>query len=190
MEIKFNSLEGKILVASPKVIDKFFEKSLIYIFLHDNNGVLGIRINREIGSVSNIDLLKMLDKETNKIKNRRLPVMFGGPVNTETIIALSMDKQQKKDLPSMQSVVLYTDIQKFAKDFVVKNNKSKILLAKGISAWDSDQLEDEIADNSWFVIQPKVEFIFSHDLKNKWLSAMEQLGISDMSFVAPYSGRV
>jgi putative transcriptional regulator len=188
MKTNFNSLEGKILIASPKLEDRFFEKSLIYIFMHDRNGVLGVILNHEIGSVSNHELLKLFDKNIDKIKDEKLPIVFGGPVDTERIIALSIDKKQEQQFSSLQSIVLHTDIQKFVKNFIIKSNKSKFLLARGISAWDSNQLEDEIAENSWFIIQPKMELIFSHEIKNKWLFAIEQLGIKDSSFIAPYSG--
>ncbi|MSO14275.1 YqgE/AlgH family protein [Candidatus Aquarickettsia rohweri] len=188
MKTNFNSLEGKILIASPKLEDRFFEKSLIYIFMHDRNGVLGVILNHEIGSVSNHELLKLFDKNIDKIKDEKLPIVFGGPVNTERIIALSIDKKQEQQFSSLQSIVLHTDIQNFVKNFIIKSNKSKFLLARGISAWDSNQLEDEIAENSWFIIQPKIELIFSHKIKNKWSFAIEQLGIKDSSFIAPYSG--
>ena len=184
MKHKFNSLEGKILVASPKLGDRFFEKSLIYIFMHDKNGALGVILNHEIGSVSNHELLKLFDKNVEKVK----PIVFGGPVNSERIIALSIDKQQEKQFSTLQSIVLHTDIQNFVKNFIIKNNKAKFLLARGVSAWDSSQLENEIAENSWFIIQPKLDLIFSHEMKNKWSFAIEELGIKNSAYIAPYSG--
>ena len=188
MKHKFSSLEGKILMASPRLEDRFFEKSLIYIFMHDKNGAFGVILNHEIGSVSNHELLKLFDKNINKVKVERLPIVFGGPVNTERIIALSIDKQREKQFSSLQSIVLHTDIQNFVKNFIIKNNKSKFLLARGISAWDSSQLEDEIAENSWFIIQPNIDLIFSHEMKNKWSFAIEELGIKNSTHIAPYSG--
>ena len=188
MKHKFSSLEGKILMASPRLEDRFFEKALIYIFMHDQNGAFGVILNHEIGSVSNHELLKLFDKNTNKIKIERLPIVFGGPVNTERIIALSIDKQQEKQFSSMQSIVLHTDIQNFVKNFIIKNDKSRFLLARGISAWSSNQLEDEIEENSWFIIQPNIDLIFSHDMKNKWSFAIEELGIKNSTYIAPYSG--
>jgi putative transcriptional regulator len=188
MKHKFNSLEGKILVASPKLGDRFFEKSLIYIFMHDKNGALGVILNHEIGSVSNHELLKLFDKNVEKVKIEKLPIVFGGPVNSERIIALSIDKQQEKQFNTLQSIVLHTDIQNFVKNFIIKNNKAKFLLARGVSAWDSSQLENEIEENSWFIIQPKLDLIFSHEMKNKWSFAIEELGIKNFAYIAPYSG--
>jgi putative transcriptional regulator len=188
MENKFTSLEGKILVASPTLEDKFFEKSLIYIFMHDKNGALGVILNHTIGSVSNHELLKLLDKSTNKVRNKKLPIVFGGPVNTERMIALSIDQEQEKNFSNFQSVTLHTDIQNFVKDYVVKNSKSKFLLARGISAWDSTQLEDEIAENSWFVVQPKLDLIFSQKIKDKWASMIRELGVEEPVYIVPYTG--
>jgi len=109
MKHKFSSLEGKILIASPKLEDGFFEKSLIYIFMHDKNGALGVILNYDIGSVSNHELLNLFDKHSNKVEIEKLPIVFGGPVNTERIIALSIDKKQEKKLNSLKSIVLHTD---------------------------------------------------------------------------------
>ena len=139
-------------------------------------------------SIVNYTCIQIILKNINKVKAERLPIVFGGPVNTERIIALSIDKQREKQFISLQSIVLHTDIQNFVKNFIIKNNKSKFLLARGISAWDSSQLEDEIAENSWFIIQPNIYLIFSHEMKNKWSFAIEELGIKNSTYIAPYSG--
>ncbi|WPX96416.1 YqgE/AlgH family protein [Candidatus Bandiella euplotis] len=188
MENKFNSLEGKILVASPKLEDRFFEKSLIYIFMHDQSGALGVILNHTIGSVSNHELLKLLDKDTDKVRTKKLPIVFGGPVNTERMLALSINKEQEKNFADMQSVTLHTDIQNFVKDHVLKNSQSKFLLIRGISAWDSTQLQEEIAENNWFIIQPKVDLIFSQKTKDKWSPIVKKLGVNDSVYIVPYTG--
>ena len=177
MKHKFSSLEGKILMASPRLEDRFFEKALIYIFMHDKNGAFGVILNHEIGSVSNHELLKLFDKNTNKVKIERLPIVFGGPVNTERIIALSIDKQREKQFSSMQSIVLHTDIQNFVKKFIIKNDKSKFLLARGISAWSSNQLEDEISGNSWLVSSGNdLRNLINDQIDGYWKNHMLGLG--------------
>lgn len=188
MKYKFSSLEGKILIASPSLEDRFFEKSLIYIFMHDKNGALGVILNHKIGSVSNHELLSLFDKNLDTVKTQKLPLVFGGPVNTERIIALSIDKHKEKNCNLMKCIVLHTDIHNFVNNFIITNNKSKFLLVRGISAWESSQLEEEIEENSWFIMQPKIDLIFSHKIKNKWSFAIAELGIKDLKFISPYSG--
>lgn len=189
MQNKFNSLEGKMLVASPRLEDHFFEKSLIYIFMHDENGALGVILNHIIGSVSNHKLLKLLDGNTTKMKNKKLPIVFGGPVNTEKVIALSINKEQEKNFSHLQSLTLHTDIQNFIKNCVMANVASKFLLARGISAWGSGQLEHEIAQNTWFISHPDIDLIFSQKIKDKWSSVIESLGLfKNSAYIAPYTG--
>ena len=186
---KFTSLEGKILVASPRLEDRFFEKSLIYIFMHDENGALGIILNQVIGSVSNQELLKLLDKTIDRITDSKSPIVFGGPVNTEKIIALSINKEQEKNFSHLQSITLHTDIQSFIKDCILKNTTSKFLLARGVSAWDSGQLEDEITQNTWFISNPNVDLIFSQQIEDKWSSVIESMGLlKNSAYIAPYTG--
>ena len=186
---KFTSLEGKILVASPRLEDRFFEKSLIYIFMHDENGALGIILNQVIGSVSNQELLKLLDKTTVRITDSKSPIVFGGPVNTEKVIALSINKEQEKNFSHLQSITLHTDIQDFIKDCILKNTTSKFLLVRGVSAWDSGQLEDEIAQNTWFISNPNIDLIFSQQIKDKWSSVIKSMGLlKNSAYIAPYTG--
>ena len=189
MKHKFASLEGKMLVASPRLEDRFFQKSLIYIFMHDENGALGIILNQVIGSISNKELLKLLNKSADKVINNKFPIVFGGPVNTEKVIALSLSKKQEKNFSHLQSITLHTDIQNFVKDCILKNTTSQFLLARGISAWDSGQLEDEITQNAWFISNPNIDLIFSQKIKDKWSSVIEDLGLLKNSvYIAPYSG--
>ena len=189
MKNKFASLEGKILVASPRLEDRFFEKSLIYIFMHDENGALGVILNQVIGSVSNQELLKLLDKTIDRITDSKSPIVFGGPVNTEKIIALSINKEQEKNFSHLQSITLHTDIQSFIKDCILKNTTSKFLLARGVSAWDSGQLEDEITQNTWFISNPNVDLIFSQQIEDKWSSVIESMGLlKNSAYIAPYTG--
>jgi putative transcriptional regulator len=188
MKNKLCSLEGNILVASPSLEDKFFEKSLIYVFMHDSNGALGVILNQTIGSISNHDLIKLINKKVDNVKAKKMPILFGGPINTEKIIALSINKQQEKKFSQLNAITLHTDMQNFVKDFVVNNNSSKILLARGISAWNANQLEAEIEENSWFIMEPDINVIFSQQHKKKWSSSIEKIGIKNSIYVAPYSG--
>ncbi len=191
MKNAFHSLEGKILVASPNIGDSFFEKSLIYIFLHDKNGALGVVLNHKIGAVPAQELTKLSNKKQLKGQDEHcynLPIILGGPVNTDRIIAFSVTASQEQGFGNYQSLTLHTDIDNFVKEYLNNGKSTKFLLAKGISAWGSSQLEGEIASNSWFVIPPQLNLIFSQDIHNKWENVIKELGIQDFRFVSPYQG--
>lgn len=186
----FKSMEGKFLIASPYLDDSYFEKSIVYIFAHDQNGALGVIINQKIGVITTEDLLKLINVK-NKIKvSKKLPVLFGGPLNTERIIGLSLNKNHKKLSDGSPKILnLHTDMTKFVKGVASDKVYSKLLLIKGISAWDASQLEDEIAENSWFTMPARLDIIFSQKIKYKWDAVIKELGLTNFNHLVSYSGK-
>lgn len=186
-EERKDSLEGKILVASPHLDDPYFSKSLIYICAHDSAGAIGIIINQRIGIISHSDFL--LHKANEKMRSKDIPLMFGGPVNTEMLIALSLNREDTSDVLNHSDLIVHTDVVHFLGSVKGgKGKKNKFLLAKGISAWDNEQLEEEIAENSWFVVEPSAKLIFDNKPKNKWNNIIQNLGIGKAHGLVQYSG--
>ena len=136
------SLEGKLLVASPHNEDPYFSKSIIYICAHDESGAIGLIVNQKIGIVSSKDLFLGAMKSNDMPKNKSIPLMFGGPVNTDMLLILSKKKDDERSLIT-QSFIVHTDIIAFLQDQEdKKNDMEKFILTKGVSAWDSHQLEE------------------------------------------------
>ncbi len=188
----FKSLEGKLLAASPHLEDPYFERTLIYMCAHDVTGAIGVMINQQIGTISLKDFLKNHNNNSLDLLNldKKFPILFGGPINTERTIAISINKQQEKAFSNTNNkVTLHTDINKFSKDIASKKLKpSKLLLIKGISAWESKQLEEEISENQWFIADPSLELLFSQRIRHKWDMVIKDLGVSNFSNLVQYSG--
>jgi len=187
---KFNSLIGKILIASPNLKDsKFFERSVIYIFMHNENGAFGVILNQKIDEVGNNQLSTIFNQIYNKkvllnpkvMKNKSIPVMLGGPVNTQFYMALSTSKINK-------CLTLYLNIKVFIDDYLEKDNISNCFLIKGMSAWEAGQIEEEIQCNEWFVKDPDVKTIFSKQPEKKWSEHVKELGLTKGLFIASYTG--
>lgn len=224
----FRSLEGKILVASPHMDDKNFQHALIYICAHDENGAIGMIINRKIGDVNinnfvrdhstkntkkniiqkNIEFIDTkikLEKDDEDIKNtntkdnknnknknnnkNKIPIMLGGPVNSENTIIISINKYQIASFDKHKNINIYSEIPKFIKHYTENKIKPhKIMLIKGVSLWDSSQLEEEIAENNWFVINASIDIIFSQKTQNTWQKVIEKLGIDKINYFVNYLG--
>jgi putative transcriptional regulator len=207
----FNSLEGKVLVASPHINDENFEHSLVYICVHDEHGAIGIIINQKIGKITDIDLKnyvknfgdiiisqeKSLKKKRNtkqsdamKSKNKKdYPVVFGGPVYSDKIVVLSLNKEQEKNFCIQRNLTYYSDIASFFKEYISgKKNHNKLLFAKGIAAWNPSQLEEEINQSHWFVVPASTELLFSQPSRSKWRNVIRELGISEYYKLVIYSG--
>ncbi|MDJ1407063.1 MAG: YqgE/AlgH family protein [Candidatus Midichloria sp.] len=207
LETAFQSLEGKILVASPYINDQNFEQSLVYICMHDENGAVGVIINQRIGRIAEVDLnsyikdFQNLVVKKNKLttqqverlyspsKRRNYPVLFGGPVYSDKIVVLSLTKEQEKSFAKNQHLTLYTDMVTFLKEYVSgKKSHSKLLFAKGIAAWNPSQLEEEVSENNWFVVPASIDLLFSQRSKSKWGDLIKKFGIKKYHNLVGYSG--
>ncbi|CAG7592892.1 hypothetical protein MHYMCMPSP_01199 [Hyalomma marginatum] len=206
LETAFQSLEGKILVASPYINDQNFEQSLVYICMHDENGAVGVIINQRIGRIAEVDLnnyikdFQNLVVKKNKLttqqverlyspsKRRNYPVLFGGPVYSDKIVVLSLTKEQEKSFAKNQHLTLYTDMVSFLKEYVSGKSHSKLLFAKGIAAWNPSQLEEEVSENNWFVVPASIDLLFSQRSKSKWEDLIKKFGIKKYHNLVGYSG--
>lgn len=187
------SLEGKLLIASPHMEDPYFNKSIIYVCAHDEGGAIGIIVNQKIGMISSQDLFMDIIQNTelskNKKYNKKMPLMFGGPLNTDMLLILSKKKDDEKSLIT-QSFVVHTDILSFLQEQQNKKCETeKFILAKGVAAWDSKQLDDEVALNDWLVIEPTPELVFSSKRGNiLWDNIIKSIGIVKPHKLVHYSG--
>ena len=102
-----NYLKGKyhettknfFIVATEKLKDKRFKKTVIIMLDHDEQGALGIVINKPLGEVTIGSLIKGFDKQTLKkdLLNYKVPIYWGGPLyNNKILIVHSTDYQNKK----------------------------------------------------------------------------------------------
>lgn len=182
------SLEGKLLVASPHIEDPYFSKSIIYVCAHDESGAIGLIVNQKIGTVSSKDLFLGVMKAHEMPKSRNIPLMFGGPINTDMLLILSKKKDDEKSLIT-QSFTVHTDIIAFLQHQENKKNEmEKFILTKGVSAWDSQQLEEEVESNDWLVVEPTTDLVFPSGRMNTWKVIIKNIGIIKPHKLVHYSG--
>src|ERR1700687_6081909 len=76
-----NFLEGKLLIATPGMLDPRFEKSVIFMCAHSPQGAMGIIINKAVEGLGFRDLMQKLDiRVTSNLPGGA--VLYGGPVQT------------------------------------------------------------------------------------------------------------
>jgi len=180
--------EGRILIATPALHGTRFEKAIIYVFAHDENGASGVIVNHEVGRLSSADILSANQEiggvashfKNEKCKeNSDYSVMDGGPVYEDSFLILSMDRKQEKEFKECPRLTVLVDIKDFLLNAVNGKEKSKFLIFKGITAWEGGQLEREVSDNSWVVADVTKEILFSKRIKNKWNYVVKQIGLSN-----------
>lgn len=134
------SLTGKLLVATPHLLDPNFYRAVVLIFLHDDvDGALGLVLNR----VSTEPAADHLPAWSEHIIEPGL-VHYGGPVEPEVALGLGWDTDGEG------LGVIGLDLVDISQP--PGPESPKIQVYSGYSGWEVGQLEGEIGEGSWFVL--------------------------------------
>ena len=151
-----NFFVNKFLYFLDKNTEDFFHDSLIYIFEHDQNGALGIIINKTI-DIGEDKIFNSLNIESLKNKSQK-NLLNGGPVDIDKLFIIH--NSDDKESLCVKNGLNLTSSMNVVKNIASGKFKGKYKLAIGYCGWDSGQLEEEIANNSWFVIEHAPNFVF------------------------------
>jgi putative transcriptional regulator len=175
-----NYLKGKyhettknfFIVATEKLKDKRFKKTVIVMLDHDEQGALGIVINKPLGEVTIGSLIKGFDKQTLKkdLLNYKVPIYWGGPLdNNKILIVHSIDYQNKKT--KNYDKISISNNYKALIDIAKKKGPSKSLVIIGVSAWTEGQLEGEIDKGHWNLSEITQDILFQEKNEKKHIMA-------------------
>lgn len=171
-------LNGKLLVAMPHMDDQSLSQAVIYICGHDDNGAIGLVINKILSTISFRDLLFQLgiiDKNDSVIN---IPVHFGGPVEVGRGFVLHTNDYIQETTVDMEDGFALTATLDILKIISEGMGPSNSLLALGYTGWGTGQLEQEIQNNGWLVVNASPEIVFNKDYESTWLKALGSLGIN------------
>ncbi|MGE4253526.1 MAG: YqgE/AlgH family protein [Parvibaculaceae bacterium] len=181
---KSSFLDGQMLIAMPGMSDPRFDRSVIFMCAHSDNGAMGIIVNKRAPMISFSELLERLDilPQENRI---RLPddvqsmlVQFGGPVEPGRGFVLHTSDYFSADtsLPIDERVALTATLD-ILRAIAGGQGPRRSLLALGYAGWAPGQLEDEIHRNGWLSCAADEDLLFGHDLDSKYLNALHKIGV-------------
>ncbi len=172
------SLQGQVLIAMPPpaMVDRRFERSVIYVCSHSEQGAMGLVINKPAEGLSFGDLLERLSITATAPDACRLQIHAGGPVETNRGFVL-----HSADYPATQPIcdgVGLTATLDILKAMAQGNGPVQSLLALGYAGWGPGQLEGEMKANGWLYGPADEDLLFGTPCSAKWDKAMAALGIS------------
>lgn len=179
-------LTGHLLVAMPSMPDQRFAKSVIYICVHNDEGAMGLVVNKPLDSLSFPDLLEQLDIESS-MRGNEIRVQFGGPVETARGFVLHSTDYQNEGTMVVDDKVALTATIDILKAIAAGEGPRHSILALGYAGWGPGQLESEIAANGWLHVPAEEELVFSDDLDHVWNRAIAKLGF-DASMLSAEAG--
>jgi putative transcriptional regulator len=175
-------LTGQLLVATPNIeSSSVFNKSVVYILSHNDNGAVGIVINHPISNINCSVIFNSFDIEPVQAA-QQMPIYFGGPVEAERgFIIHSNDYIKEPNLKLNSDISLSSSLQ-ILKDIASGNGPSKIIFALGYTGWQDGQLENEIEKNNWICLPFSKEIVFDTNNDKKWNLALDKIGINQFKY--------
>lgn len=190
-DIKGNdNLTGKILIASPNAsLNEMFHQSLVYLISHDKKGAKGLIFNHLISDISLKSIEQIFRKQLDtKIKNSSFfPLYLGGPVSPDIGFVLHTKEYQKDTAFESTNHLTVSSNVEILYDIEKGSGPKKSLLIMGYTGWKAGQLEEELEENYWIIMEGNEDFIFTKNNESKWKSALNHLGI-DHGLFAPFLG--
>lgn len=176
------NLTNHFLISMPDSEDEFFGGSVVYICEHNDEGALGLIINKP--SPITMDMILAAGGRHAPLQMQNESVMMGGPVQVDRGYVVHTP------IGNWQSSLAVTDdialtasrdvIDNLAKEGMV----DKALVSIGYTGWHKGQLEKELADNLWLVVAADEHILFDVPYEQRYQAAFEKLGISPLALAS------
>ena len=184
----FDSLKNQFLIAMPQLVDPYFANSVTYLWRHDEQGALGIVINKPL-NVRMADIFNELDIHCSSRRKtiQQQHVLAGGPVEQDKgFIIHDAGQQWESSIEVTDDIWLCTSKQ-ILQDIAQGSGPGNYLVALGYAGWEANQLENELSRNAWLTTPADTELLFSRDYARKADAAAALLGI-EMHQLSPRAG--
>ena len=169
----YSSVKDHFLIATEKMQDNRFEKTVIAMLDNDKNGAWGLVINKPIGL---LPIALLIDPSFNTSKEREelykinIPVFWGGPVETKKIFILHSKEYQSDSTNNYGSISISNDYD-ILFDIAKNKGPEKSLVILGYSGWGDGQLEGEMERDHWILSDIDLNIIFEKESSKKWENA-------------------
>jgi len=179
-------LKHHFLIAMPHMEDPRFAHSVIYLCEHNEEGAMGLVINRPSG-LNLGDVLEQTSPELSvPLEVGGRTVFNGGPVQSERGFVLHRGAQQWESSLDLGPLQLTT-----SRDILVDMSRgrgpSESFVALGYAGWEAGQLERELVDNVWLSCPADYRILFELDAEQRLEAAARSLGI-DLNLLTSQAG--
>lgn len=163
------SLKGKLLVATPPLTDPNFDRTVVLLLEHGDDGAFGVVLNRPSPTTMRGQL-----PEWDHLLSAPAQVYVGGPVQPDAVIALGLAAG-----PAAVETAAFTPV--FGRlgtvDLTVAPDELGVGLVgvrvfAGYSGWGAGQLESELAQDAWFVADAAADDAFSAEPSELWWTVL------------------
>lgn len=162
------SLRGKLLIASPVLEDPNFERTVVLMTEHGDEGAMGIVLNRP-SDAEVADVLPDLEPIAGDE-----PIFVGGPVQPEALVVLGEFSD-----PDKAAWIVVADVGLVAATTELEELPEAVRRGRvyaGFSGWGPGQLESELEQEAWIVEPPIPPELFPDDPSTLWRDVLDRKG--------------
>jgi putative transcriptional regulator len=174
------SLAHHFLIAMPAMADPNFSRTLTYICEHNDEGALGVIVNRPL----EMDLATLFERVSIPLEGEAggklfagQPVYFGGPVQTDRGFVLHRPVGSWQSSLQINREIALTSSRDILESMNDAGEPTESLVALGYAGWAAGQLEWELAQNAWLTVAADLNIIFDVPAGERLTAAMQLLGV-------------
>ena len=171
----YSSVKNHFLIATEKMSDTRFSKTVLVMFGSDENGAWGLVINKYLGKMP---IALLLDPSLNSSEEREklfkinIPVFWGGPVNVKEIFILHTAEYESETTKNYGDISISQDYN-ILFDIAKNKGPKKSLVILGYSGWGMGQLEGEMERDHWILSDIDLNIMFDLESNTKWKKAFK-----------------
>ena len=164
------SLAGQLLIAAPTLLDPNFQRTVVLVTAHDENGAMGIVLNRPADAT--VD--EALPELTPLVDDGEAIVHVGGPVEQSAVMALAEFED-----PEEAAAIVFGNVgfvQADGDTLLVAAATRRVRIFAGYAGWGAGQLEAELEEEAWFVGAPAPDDVFTSSWGGLWSEVLRRMG--------------
>jgi len=172
-------LSGKLLLAMPGMSDPRFERAVIAMCIHDENGAIGVGVGHKRAGITFRGLLRQLDIDPGEAPD--CAVHHGGPVEPGRGFVLHSIDWGGQDSVQVNgehgAIFAMTGTIDILRAIAEGKGPSSWIVALGYAGWGEGQLDDEMTRHGWFVARTEPKILFETPTDERWAAAFKAEGI-------------
>jgi len=182
-----SSLTAHFLIAMPAMDDPNFAQGVTLLCQHNEEGAMGLMINR-VSEFTVGEVLEQMQIATESKELADIPVLMGGPVQPDRGFVLHDDPREWSSTLRFGNGLAVSTSRDILEAMARGEGPKNAVIALGYAGWSAGQLEAEIAANSWLTVEADQAILFRTPINDRWKAAAKSLGIN-LAQVTDYSGR-
>jgi len=170
-------LQQQLLIAMPAMADPNFSRSVTLMCQHNEEGAIGITINRQSDFTLG-ELLFQLNIPCESQEVSSMMVLEGGPVSPDRGFVLHTPVEGFDSSIKINDDIMVTTSRDILSAIATGNGPQQFLVALGYAGWGDGQLESEMRQNAWLSVPADKGILFESEVQNRWEKAVGTLGIN------------